>query len=221
MRHASLFSGIGGAELAAEWMGWENVFHCEIQEFPRRVLEYHYPNSVSYHDITTTDFRQWRGKIDVLTGGFPCQPFSLAGKRGGAEDDRYLWPQMLRAIREIQPTWIVGENVTGLATMVQPSEAIKVGRTDDLFEPRDILRKEQPFTLSEIIDSLEREGYSVQTFNIPACAVGAPHERQRLWIVAHSDRNRQGNREDKQECIAGSNREADVSSHVRGGANFC
>ena len=127
MKHASLFSGIGGAELAATWMGWENVFHCEISEFPRKVLEYWYPNSVSYEDITTTDFTSWRGKVDILTGGFPCQPFSMAGKRLGAEDDRYLWPHMLRAIREIQPTWVVGENVAGLVTMVQPGEEVEVG----------------------------------------------------------------------------------------------
>lgn len=79
--HASLFSGIGGAELAASWMGWTNVFHCEIQEFQRKVLEYWFPNSISYEDITKTDFTEWRGRIDILTGGFPCQPFSVAGKR--------------------------------------------------------------------------------------------------------------------------------------------
>lgn len=83
--HASLFSGIGGAELAASWLGWTNVFHCEIQEFQRKVLEYWFPNSVSYEDITKTDFSEWRGHIDVLTGGFPYQPFSVAGKRKGAE----------------------------------------------------------------------------------------------------------------------------------------
>jgi hypothetical protein len=145
--HASLFSGIGGAEIAASWMGWDNVFHCEIQEFPRRVLEYWYPNSKIYEDITKTDFTEWRGKIDVLTGGFPCQPFSLAGQRRGADDDRYLWPETLRAIREIQPTWFVGENVAGLLTMVQPGEEIAVGRTDDIFEENHIYRKEQRFTL--------------------------------------------------------------------------
>ena len=111
MNHASLFSGIGGAEVAASMMGWQNLFHCEIQEFPRKVLQYWFPNSESYEDITKTDFHQWQGKVDVLTGGFPCQPFSVAGRRKGEDDNRYLWPQMLRAIREIKPTWIVGENV--------------------------------------------------------------------------------------------------------------
>lgn len=125
--HASLFSGIGGAELAASWLGWTNVFHCEIQEFQRKVLEYWFPNSVSYEDITKTDFSEWRGHIDVLTGGFPCQPFSVAGKRKGAEDNRYLWREMLRAIRQIQPTWVVGENVNGILSMVQPGKETKLG----------------------------------------------------------------------------------------------
>lgn len=183
--HASLFSGIGGAETAASWMGWDNVFHCEIQEFPRRVLEYWYPNSKSYEDITKTDFTEWRGKIDVLTAGFPCQPFSLAGQRRGADDDRYLWPEALRAIREVQPSWFVGENVAGLVTMVQPGEDFALGRTDDIFEENHIYRKEQRFTLDEICEGLEREGYAVQPFVIPACAVGAPHRRDRIWIVAN------------------------------------
>lgn len=182
--HASLFSGIGGAELAATWMGWQNLFHCEIQEFPRRVLEYWYPNSISYEDITKTDFTPWQGKVDVLTGGFPCQPFSCAGKRKGADDDRYLWPEMLRAIREIQPSWVVGENVAGLLSMVQPGEETEMGRTDDLFEENYVYRKEQRFTLNEICEGLERAGYAVQPFVVPACAVGAPHRRDRVWIIA-------------------------------------
>lgn len=183
--HASLFSGIGGAELAASWLGWTNVFHCEIQEFQRKVLEYWFPNSISYEDITKTDFSEWRGRIDVLTGGFPCQPFSVAGKRKGAEDNRYLWGEMLRAIRQIQPTWVVGENVNGILSMVQPSKETKMGRTDDLFDENFIYRKEQKFTIEVICEDLERAGYSVQPFVIPACAVGAPHRRDRVWIIAH------------------------------------
>lgn len=182
--HASLFSGIGAAEIAADWMGWQSLFHCEIQEFPRKVLEYWYPNAVSYEDITKTDFTPWRGKIDILTGGFPCQAFSMAGKRLGDKDHRYLWPEMLRAIREIQPSWVVGENVTGLLSMVQSGEEAKMGRTDDLFEANYIYRKEQRFTLDEICEGLERAGYAVQPFVVPACAVGAPHRRDRIWIVA-------------------------------------
>lgn len=182
--HASLFSGIGGAELAASWLGWTNVFHCEIQEFQRKVLEYWFPNSVSYEDITKTDFSEWRGHIDVLTGGFPCQPFSVAGKRKGAEDNRYLWREMLRAIRQIQPTWVVGENVNGILSMVQPGKETKLGRTDDLFDENFIYRKEQKFTIDAICEDLESAGYSVQPIVIPACAVGAPHRRDRVWIVA-------------------------------------
>ena len=183
--HASLFSGIGGAELAASWLGWTNVFHCEIQEFQRKVLEYWFPNSISYEDITKTDFSEWSGHIDVLTGGFPCQPFSVAGKRNGAEDNRYLWGEMLRAIRQIHPTWVVGENVNGILSMVQSSKETKMGRTDDLFDENFIYRKEQKFTIEVICEDLERAGYSVQPFVIPACAVGAPHRRDRVWIVAH------------------------------------
>jgi len=183
--HASLFSGIGGAELAASWLGWTNVFHCEIQEFQQKVLEYWFPNSISYEDITKTDFKEWRGQIDVLTGGFPCQPFSVAGKRKGAEDNRYLWREMLRAIRQIQPTWVVGENVAGLLSMVQPGKAIKVGRADDLFDENFIYRTEQQFTIDAICEDLECAGYSVQPIVIPACAVGAPHRRDRVWIIAH------------------------------------
>lgn len=187
MKHASLFSGIGGAELAASWMGWDNIFHCEINPFGRRVLDYWFPKSKSYEDITKTDFREWRGKIDVLTGGFPCQPFSQAGKRKGDTDDRYLWPQMLRAIREIRPTWVVGENVAGIVTMVESCEEVEMGRADDIFEENIIYRKEQEFTIERICKDFEREGYSVQPIVIPACAVGAPHRRDRVWFIANRD----------------------------------
>lgn len=184
MNHASLFSGIGGAEVAASMMGWQNLFHCEIQEFPRKVLQYWFPNSESYEDITKTDFHQWQGKVDVLTGGFPCQPFSLAGRRKGADDNRYLWPQMLRAIRQIHPTWVVGENVNGIKTMVESCQVTQMGRTDYLFEENYLYREESRFTLDKICADLEAEGYSVQPIVIPACSVGAPHRRDRVWIVA-------------------------------------
>lgn len=184
MNHASLFSGIGGAEVAASMMGWQNLFHCEIQEFPRKVLQYWFPNSESYEDITKTDFTKWHGKVDVLTGGFPCQPFSLAGRRKGADDNRYLWPQMLRAIRQIHPTWVVGENVNGIKTMVESCQVTNMGRTDYLFEENHLYREESRFTLDKICADLEAEGYSVQPIVIPACSVGAPHRRDRVWIVA-------------------------------------
>ena len=188
MTHASVFSGIGGPEVAATMLGWENLFHCEINPFGRKVLDYWYPNAKSYEDITTTDFREWRGRVDVLTGGFPCQPFSYAGRRRGAEDDRYLWPSMYRAIDEIQPTWVVAENVAGILTMVEQGEVSKVAGTASLFDASDDLRGRyelrETFTLQRICSDLEGHGYAVQPVLIPACAVGAPHRRDRVFIVA-------------------------------------
>lgn len=161
MTHASLFSGIGGFDLAAEWAGWTNVFNCEIDDFCRKILKYHFPNAQQYKDITTTDFTPWRGRVDVLTGGFPCQPFSVAGKRQGTADDRYLWPEMLRVIREIQPRWIVGENVYG------------------------IINWSGGLVFEQVCVDLEDAGYDVQAYVIPACAVDAPHRRDRTWFVGH------------------------------------
>lgn len=166
LRHASLFSGIGGFDLAAEWMGWENVLHCEWNPFGRAVLNYYWPEAASYEDITKTDFTPHRGAVDILTGGFPCQPYSSAGKRLGKEDDRHLWPQMLRAIREIRPTWVVGENVYGLVNW------------------------NNGLVFDEIQADLEAEGYTCQPVVIPACAVNAPHRRDRIWFVAYADSQR-------------------------------
>ena len=162
MKHGSLFSGIGGFDLAAEWMGWENIFHCEWNPFGQKVLKHYWPNSISYNDITKTDFTIHRGQIDIITGGFPCQPYSMAGKRKGKDDERHLWPEMLRAIREIQPRWIVGENVLGL---VNWSGGL-------VFE--------------EVQADLEAEGYEVQPYVLPAAAVNAPHRRDRVWFVAYA-----------------------------------
>ena len=186
LTHGSLFSGIGGPEIAAEIMGWKNVFHCEINPFGRKILDYWFPNSKSYEDITKTDFTEWQGKINVLTGGFPCQPFSCAGQRKGAEDDRYLWPEMLRAIREIQPDWVVGENVTGILSMVQPGSETALGREESLFGEVDRKRilHRQEYVVETVCNDLEREGYSVQPVVIPACAVGAPHRRDRVFFIA-------------------------------------
>jgi len=188
IRHASLFSGIGAPELAALWLGWQNVFHCEINEFCNTILNYWFPNSINYENIKTTDFSKWQGQIDILTGGFHCQPFSSAGQRLGADDDRYLWPEMLRVIRQIQPTFVIGENVAGILSMVQPGEEVKVGSTTSLFDENDdIYKKEQEFVVETVCSDLEREGYAVQPFVIPACAVGAPHQRDRVWFVARRD----------------------------------
>jgi DNA (cytosine-5)-methyltransferase 1 len=166
MKHGSLFSGIGGFDLASEWMGWENIFHCEINPFGRKILNYYWPNSISYDDIKKTDFTKHRGAIDIISGGFPCQPFSVAGKRKGTEDDRNLWPEMLRAIREIQPMWIVGENVPGLISW------------------------SGGLVFEQVQTDLENEGYQVWTVILPACAVGALHRRDRTWFVAYSKHNR-------------------------------
>lgn len=188
--HGSTFSGIGGPELAAEMLGWENAFHCEINPFGRTILDYYYPNAKSYEDITTTDFSEWRGKIDILTGGFPCQPFSLAGRRGGATDDRYLWPYMLKCIDQIRPTWFVGENVAGILTMVLPGETTEVGGNPTLFDEGDhISRTEQRYVIEEICHNLESIGYSVQPMLVPACAIGAPHRRDRVFFIAHNERD--------------------------------
>lgn len=163
MKHISLFSGIGGFDLAAEWMGWENVAHCEWNPFGQKVLKYYWPNAISYHDITKTDFTIHRGNIDIITGGFPCQPYSLAGQRKGKEDERHLWPEMLRAIREVQPCWVVGENVRGL------------------------INWSGGLVFDEIQADLENEGYEVTPFLLPALGVGANNLRERIWFVAYSN----------------------------------
>jgi DNA (cytosine-5)-methyltransferase 1 len=162
MRHGSLFSGIGGFDLAASWMGWENVFQCEKEPFCRRVLRYYWPKAELYEDVRSFEGEQYRGNIDVFSGGFPCQPFSTAGKRKGTGDDRYLWPEMYRIVRAIRPRWVVGENVFGL---------LNWGRG---------------MVFEQVQADLEAEGYEVWSFVLPAAGVGAPHRRDRIWIVAHT-----------------------------------
>ena len=155
MRVGSLFSGIGGFDLGLERAGMKITWQVEIDEFCNKVLAKHWPHVKRYGDIRSVGKANLE-PVDLICGGFPCQPFSCAGKRKGAEDDRALWPEMFRVIQEIRPRWIVGENVAGIISM----------------------------ELDNCISDLEREGYSVQTFIIPACAVGAPHRRDRVWIVA-------------------------------------
>ena len=162
MRHIGLFAGIGGFELAARWMGWNTIAWSEWDPFCQKVLSYHFPEAKGYGDTKQADFTQYRGQCDILTGGFPCQPYSVAGKRLGKEDERHLWPEMLRAIREIQPRWIVGENVRGL------------------------LSWNDGVVFEEVCSDLESEGYEVQAFIIPAAGVGAPHRRERVWIIANA-----------------------------------
>ena len=162
MRHLDLFSGIGGFSLAASqvWQDHEPTF-CEIDPYCKAVLRNHWPNAKIYSDIK--ELKGERGEYDIITGGFPCQPFSTAGKRGGTNDDRYLWPEMLRVIREVRPSWVVGENVAGIIEMA----------------------------LEQVCLDLEGIGYEVQAFVIPACAVSAPHRRDRVWIIANSTGGRQ------------------------------
>lgn len=161
MRHGSLFTGIGGFDLAAEWMGWENVFQVEKDKFCNKVLEKNFPNVKRYGDIKEFDGTKYRGAIDILTGGFPCQPFSHAGNKKGTADDRYLWPEHFRIIQESKPIFVVGENVTGIIDM----------------------------EIDNIIADLESEGYTTEQFIIPAISVNAPHRRDRVWIIAYSDNN--------------------------------
>lgn len=174
--------------------------------FCQSVLKYYFPKTVLYEDIKRTDFTSWKGKIDVLTGGFPCQPFSVAGQRKGADDDRYLWPEMLRVIRETRPLWVIGENVAGITNMVQPGSETDVETKSDQDEENykeTIL--EQEYIINTICDDLEREGYSVQPIIVPACGVGAPHKRYRIWFIASdcSDARVEGLRQGREDKIHG------------------
>jgi DNA (cytosine-5)-methyltransferase 1 len=212
MRHASLFSGIGGFDLAAEWMGWENVFHCEWMEFPRKVLDYYWPGADSYTDICKTDFKKYANTIDILTGGFPCQPFSLAGKRKGTDDERYLWGEMLRAVQEIKPTYVIAENVFGITNI------------------------DGGLVFEQVCLDLEAEGYEVQPFIIPAAAKNAPHRRDRCWFIAQnpmfsrcvhgeSEQERAEVREQWNTCTRSSERihlsEGNATNTNRNGLNQC
>lgn len=163
MKHLGLFEGIGGFSLAARWMGWDTVAWCEINPFCQKVLKHHFPEAEPLTDIKQTDFTAYANRIDILTGGFPCQPYSTAGKRLGKEDDRHLWPEMLRAIREIKPVWVVGENVRGLISW------------------------NGGMVFDEVQADLENEGFEIVPFLLPACAVNADHRRDRVWFVAYSN----------------------------------
>ena len=184
---ASLFSGIGGADIAATAVGWEHKFWCEWDPFCQTVLKYWFNNSIGYNDITKTDFIGWRGKIDVLHASPPCQSVSVAGKRKGEADDRFLWGDAIRALTEIRPTWFTFENVAGIETMVESVPHISmVFKDGHRGETSGLTRRFCRFgILNGILDLIRLQGYSVRVFNIPACAVGAPHERKRVWIVGH------------------------------------
>lgn len=180
MKHIDLFSGIGGFALAAQWAGIETVQFVEKDKFCQAVLRKNFPGVPIHGDIYTYAYvnrlqeqgteqqadgigQSVQTRSFLLTGGFPCQSFSVAGKRRGTEDDRYLWPEMFRVIREARPAWVIAENVRGILTI------------------------EQGMVFEQVCVDLEGAGYDVQTFIIPACSVNAPHRRDRVWIVAHSE----------------------------------
>ncbi len=190
--HAPLFTGINGFGFAGDMLGWLQPFHCEIDEFCQKIIQYYWEKSKAYYDITKTDFTFWRGRIDVLSGGFPCQPFSNAGKRGGVDDNRYLWPEYLRAIRESKPIAVVGENVTGLFTMEQHEmfarvDSRRIVRFENYDEYEAVYTRQATMLVNDICRDLEEAGYAVQPFVVPAAGVGAPHRRDRVWFVAYAN----------------------------------
>jgi len=158
VRHLDLFSGIGGFSIGLERAGFTTVGFCEIDPYCRAVLRKHWPAVPIHDDVRDLPYVG----CDIITGGFPCQPWSHAGKQLGAEDDRHLWPAMLEAIKRERPAWVIGENVAGLVRM----------------------------GLDPVLSDLEENGYAGRTFVIPACAVDAPHRRDRIWIVAHHNDGR-------------------------------
>ena len=157
MKVLDLFSGIGGFSLGLESVGMETAAFCDMDPFCQKVLKKNWPDVPIHSDIKELDGNEYRGTVELVCGGFPCQPFSVAGKQGGSEDDRALWPEMLRVVQEVQPTWVIGENVSGIISM----------------------------ELDSVLSDLEAEGYATQTFVLPACSVDAPHRRERVWIIAY------------------------------------
>jgi len=159
MRVLDLFSGIGGFSIGLESVGMETVAFCEQNAFCQKILAQHWPTLPIHSDITELNGHEYRGSVELVCGGFPCQPFSVAGKQLGAEDDRALWPEMLRVIREVAPRWVIGENVSGII----------------------------PMELDNVLSDLEGEGYTCWTFVLPASSVDARHRRDRVWVVAHTN----------------------------------
>ncbi|KKM26881.1 hypothetical protein LCGC14_1580270, partial [marine sediment metagenome] len=243
LTHISLFAGIGGIDLAAEWAGFKTVCFVEIDPYCQKVLNKHWPDTPTIGDIrdatkerikeiiannnsgrgngneSSADINGLRQRerglgqtptnkplpsITLITGGFPCQPVSVAGKRRGKEDDRWLWPEMLRVISEIRPTWVIAENVFGLTGMVEFDRNLEVDNKEYTEEEMaeaylsvgEIRERTGRGSLDEILESLEAEGYEVQPIILPACAVNAPHRRDRVFIVAYAKYARSGTSRD-------------------------
>jgi len=210
MRHLDLFSGIGGFALAASWVWgaeYEIVGFCEIDSFCQKVLKKHWPEVPIYSDIKELKGSKF-DTVELITGGFPCQPFSVAGKRKGADDDRALWTQMFRIIGESRPRWIICENVIGIINIREPIGEFEVEskqahrfKESDVFNK--ILTRQEILYISSIIEDLYKAGYELPElsdgtpciWNIPAASVDARHKRERIWIVAHSKQFRWGRRD--------------------------
>jgi len=201
LSHGSLFSGIGGFDLAAQWMGWNNIFQVEKDDWCRKILAKNFPKTERFADIKDFTGYEYTNRIDVISGGFPCQPFSVAGQRKGKDDDRYLWEEMLRVIGTIKPTYVVGENVTGIIGLA----------------------------LDTVLSDLEAQDYTTETFIIPACSKNAWHRRDRVWIVAYANsirrqdeqkengkslHNRNGNDKTKEQSRGQQQRRAGKSSDI-------
>lgn len=198
LTHLSLFSGIGGLDLAAEAAGFRTVGQCEWADYPTKVLEKHWPEVPRWRDIRTLtkeSFYERTGlrTVELISGGFPCQPFSVAGKRRGKDDDRYLWPEMLRVIKELRPTWVVGENVAGIVSMA----------------------------LDQVLSDLENQGYQTRAFIIPACGVDAQHRRDRCAIVAWNHDSQSDWRESFSAVNGAPKRQNPESSRVCDDGAYC
>ena len=166
MKHLDLFSGIGGFALGLQKVGFETVAFCDIEKYCQHLLKQKWNGIKIYSDVREITKEKFKAdgieSPEIITGGFPCQPFSVAGSRKGTDDNRHLWPEMFRIIKEFKPRWIIGENVRGIVSI------------------------QDGLVFETVCTDLESEGYEVQTFNIPAVGVGAPHKRERIWIVANS-----------------------------------
>ena len=201
MKVLDLFSGIGGFALGLERAGFETICFCDINPFSQKLLAKLWPNMPIVGDIRKLSYKDgvlyydgqaiYTGRIDVITGGFPCQPFSAAGRRLGTEDDRYLWPEMLRLIAEINPRWVIGENVNGLRSMGIPTdEPVVESRTVTRCSHYDffsgIYTRQEKMLVNKICEDLDEIGYDSQPIVIPACGIGAPHQRNRIWFIANT-----------------------------------